>query len=483
MSLTYEVEVWSIRQRKGRRKPFELRWRVGDREHSQSYRYKTQAEGRKSQFLAALRDREQFDTDTGLPASELHELRSPTWYEHACAYALMKWPDIAAKHRASIADALTAVTPALVVSSKEKRPAAATLRRGLQTYAFQAARDASGKVVVNDDGRPLSRKDMESPPEDIAGALAWMAKHSMKVADLKDSDALRSALFALSHRLDGKVSAENTTRRKYSVFNNALRYAVERDLLTINPLTRIDWSPPPTDDEIDFRYVPDPALAARLIDAARRQGQRGEHLEAFFGCMYYAAMRPSEVAALGESACRLPAESEPDAWGELVLSESRPEVAARWTDDGLSYEKRGLKRRARKTTRSVPIPPVLVVMLRTHIEREGTAADGRLFWAVGGGRLRSTEYADAWQLARREALSPADQGTPLTEVPYSLRHACVSLWLRAGVDPVEVARRAGHSVTVLYRFYAKVIKGRQDADNARITRALTSGDTDEDNGA
>ncbi|MEW1866353.1 hypothetical protein AB0399_39275 [Streptomyces sp. NPDC088194] len=59
----------------------------------------------------------------------------------------------------------------------------------------------------------------------------------------------------------------------------------------------------------------------------------------------------------------------------------------------------------------------------------------------------------------------------------------MSLWLKAGVDPVEVARRAGHSVTVLYRFYAKVIKGRQDADNARIARALTSGDTDEDNRA
>ena len=483
MSLTYEVEVWSIRQRKNRRKSFELRWRVGDRQHSQSYRFKTQAEGRQSQLLEALRRREQFDTDTGLPASELHELKSPTWYEHACAYALMKWPDIAAKHRASIADALTTVTPALVAAGKEKRPDAAVLRRALQTYAFQAARDANGKVVLNDDGRPIARRDAETLPEDAATALAWMAKHSMKVADLKDSDALRGALFALSHRLDSTVAAENTTRRKYSVFNNALRYAVERDLLPVNPLSRIDWSPPQTEDEIDFRYVPDPRLARSLIRAVAEQGARGEYLEAFYGCMYYAAMRPSEVAALGESACRLPGESDSDAWGELVLSESRPEVGAGWTDDGLSYEKRGLKRRARKTTRSVPIPPVLVAMLRTHITRHGTAPDGRLFQATSGGRLRSTEYADVWQLARRAALSPMDQGTPLAEVPYALRHACVSLWLKAGVDPVEVARRAGHSVTVLYRFYAKVIKGRQDQDNARIARALTGGDAEPNDGA
>ncbi|SHL68516.1 hypothetical protein SAMN05216499_105289 [Actinacidiphila paucisporea] len=193
-------------------------------------------------------------------------------------------------------------------------------------------------------------------------------------------------------------------------------------------------------------------------------------------------MRPSEVAALSKSACVLPGESKPDVWGELVLSESRPEVGAGWTDDGLSYEKRGLKRRARKTTRSVPIPPALVAMLRAHMAQYGTAPDGRLFRATGGGRLRSTEYADVWQLARRAALSPADQGTPLAEVPYSLRHACVSLWLMAGVDPVEVARRAGHSVTVLYRFYAKVIKGRQDQDNARIARALTGDDAEHHDG-
>lgn len=30
-------------------------------------------------------------------------------------------------------------------------------------------------------------------------------------------------------------------------------------------------------------------------------------------------------------------------------------------------------------------------------------------------------------------------GSPLAEVPYSLRHVGLSLWIKAGVDPVEVA--------------------------------------------
>ncbi|MFJ2632734.1 site-specific integrase [Streptomyces sp. NPDC087422] len=483
MSLTYEVEFWAIRQRKNRRKPFELRWRVGDRPHSQSFRLKTQAEGRQSQLLEALRRREQFDIDTGLPTSELEELKSPTWYEHACAYALMKWPTAAAKHRASIAEALATVTPVLTTEGRDKRPEAAVLRRALQSYAFQAGKDATGMPVRDDNGRPVARKDIGTLPPDIAEALAWMAKRSMKVADLKNSDALRTALFALSHRLDGATAAENTTRRKYTVFNNALRYAVERDVLDVNPLTRVDWSPPQTDDEIDFRYVPDPQLAAALIDGVAAQGPRGEHLEAFFGCMYYAYTRPSEAAALAEDALVLPEEDEPDAWGELLLSESRPEVGAGWTNDGLSYEKRGLKRRARKTTRSVPIPPVFVRMLRAHLKQYGTAPDGRLFRAVNGGRVRSTEYAELWQAARETVLPAEEVGTPLAEVPYSLRQAGLSLVIRSGVDPVEAARRAGHSVAVLFRFYAKVIKNRQDENNALIARALTGANAGSDDRA
>ncbi|AZQ70282.1 integrase [Streptomyces luteoverticillatus] len=43
----------------------------------------------------------------------------------------------------------------------------------------------------------------------------------------------------------------------------------------------------------------------------------------------------------------------------------------------------------------------------------------------------------------------------------------------SGVAPVEVARRAGHSIAVLFRFYAKVIHGLQQEANERIERALT----------
>jgi integrase len=371
----------------------------------------------------------------------------------------MKWPKAAAKHRASIAEALTSVTLALVTTTSGA-PDAIVLRHALRSWAFQITRDR--------DGTYAARKDVETIPEESAQALAWLSKHSLKVNDLPQSAKLRSALDALSRKLNGDPAADNTIRRKRMVLSNALRYAVERGLLTANPLPRIDWSPPQTDDEINFEYVPDPQQAHALLLSVSEQGDRGRRLHAFFGCLYYAALRPSEAAALKKRNCKLPQSG----WGELVLTGSRPEVGSGWTDDGKSYEDRGLKRRARKATRSVPIPPVFVGMLRDHLERYGTAADGLLFRAARGGRVRSTEYTEIWRAARAKALPPEDVTTPLAEVPYSLRHAAVSLWIKAGVDPVEVARRAGHSPAVLWKFYAKVLRGQQHRANQLIDVAL-----------
>ncbi|MGK5531296.1 tyrosine-type recombinase/integrase [Streptomyces sp. URMC 129] len=290
-------------------------------------------------------------------------------------------------------------------------------------------------------------------------------------------EAIRPALEALFQRQDGKRAAENTVKRKRAVLNNALRFAVEgKGYLSKNPLPRIDWAAPETDDEIDFRYVPDPPLARRLINAVKDEGPRGEHLWAFFYCLYYAALRPAEAASLKITDCRLPPDTpeSTDQWGELLLEESRPEVGSGFTDDGKPYEKRGLKRRARRATRSVPIPPVLVRVLREHLRTYGTADDGRLFWAVRGGRVRSTEYCKIWNAARRKVLTPAEAASPLADVPYSLRHAAVSCWIKAGVDPAEVARRAGHSVAVLYRFYAKILYGMQELANQLIDKALSA---------
>ncbi|OII67461.1 tyrosine-type recombinase/integrase [Streptomyces sp. CC77] len=462
--LTFDVRIYAIEIRQGRPKPYRVRWRVGTKKHSESYTVKAQADGRRSQLLEARRKGEQFDTDEGLPTSELRERNSVTWFEHAVDYAQMKWPHASAKHRASIAETLATVTP--VWTTATCRQPKKTLRLALYAWAFRMVRNPD----PNAEDKFLPRMKTEDPPPDIAAALAWIAKSSLPLTDVARPEHVRKGLAAVSTKLNGQKAAENTTRRKRTVLSNAFRYALERDRLDADPLKRVDWAPPATDDEVDFRFVPNTEQVRRLLEGVRRQGDRGEHLVAFFGCLYYAAMRPGEIAALRSTDCVLPTTD--GGWGELLLAENRPEVGSGWTDDGTPYDKRGLKRRARKSTRPVPIPPVLVHLLQEHRKRYGTAPDGRLFRAAQGGRVRSTEYCEVWKQAREAALSPEEAASPLAQRPYALRHAGVSLWIQAGVDPPEVARRAGHSLTVLYRIYAKVLRGRETHANELISAAL-----------
>ena len=107
-------------------------------------------------------------------------------------------------------------------------------------------------------------------------------------------------------RLDGRPAAATTTRRKRAVFANALGYAVERRLLPASPLGQIQWKASEVAETVDRRSVANPAQAGRLLKAVRGQGPRGEHMEAFFGCLYYAALRPAEAVALREADCVLP---------------------------------------------------------------------------------------------------------------------------------------------------------------------------------
>lgn len=468
---SYDVRLRSVRKRQSKASPYQLRWLVDGVEFSERFTTATLADARRAELLTATRQGEPFDTATGLPVSEARARTSPTIYQVANGYTRMKWPRHAAKHRASIAEALAVALPTLV-DSERGAPARPVMRRALYQWAFRFVPGADGDLVP--------RWEAENPPDDVASALKWIETHSLKVADLKDPTRFRPALDAVGLLLSGKRAAVNTERRKRMVLSNFMRYVVqERGLLDTNPIQRLDSAPPEADDEIDFRFVPDAGLTRRLHTAVGQQGPRGEFLRAFFGCLYYAAMRPAEAVALREGDIVFPSDvpDAADAWGELILSESRPEVASGWTDDGTPYEVRGLKRRARKATRSVPIPPILVRLLRHHLATYGTAPDGRLFPAVGGGRLRSTEYTEVWQLAREAVLTPYELTTQLAEDPYKNRAAGVSLWIAQGLEPAEVARRAGHSVAVLYRFYAKVLKKDQSEANRRIATALEAPDS------
>ena len=176
--------------------------------------------------------------------------------------------------------------------------------------------------------------------------------------------------------------------------------------------------------------------------------------------------------ALRRADCTLPEEG----WGLLVLRTTRPTAGRKWTDTGEVHDRRGLKNRAVEESRRVPIPPDLVTMLRAHVVEFGVAKDGRVFRNERGGVLGSSTYWRVWSEARALALDPDQVASPLAARPYDLRHAALSTWLNAGVDPTEVAERAGNSVEVLLSRYAKCIDGRQEVANRRIQDLLDGAD-------
>lgn len=272
--------------------------------------------------------------------------------------------------------------------------------------------------------------------------------------------------------MDGSPAAATTARRKRAVLHNALGHAVELGHIAANPVDTVQWKLKYVAEEADRRVVASTAQVRQLLIAVTYAGRTvGDRLMAFFAPLYFAALRPSEALALRAQGCETPATG----WGRLLLEESRPEVGKAWTDDGERTEQRSLKWRVTKEVRPVPIPPDLVRILRQHIERYGTAADGRLFRTATGGDYCRSAYYRAWETTRGYALPPEVAASPVAGRPYDLRHAGVTLWLNSGMPAPEVARRAGHGVDVLLRIYAGCIDGAEPTANRGVDAALSEG--------
>jgi integrase len=449
---SYEVRIWEIRPKKNAAgTSYQVRWRVGQAQKTKNFTSRALADSFRSDLVRAVRAGEPFDTVSGLPEAAVRRAQSCTWLEHSMAYVSMKWPRASAKHRSGIAESLMTVTPAFL-SSKRGAPSADQIRRALYGWAFN-----------------LTARESE-PDSETATVIKWLKKNTLRMADLDDPRVIRGALDALTLRLDGKVAAASTIHRKRAILYNCLRFAVEQRLMTANPIDALHWEAPGQDDAVDPSVVINPQQAEKLLAAVGEDPNDGPRFVAFFGCLYYAALRPGEATALRLDNCTLPA----NGWGQLKLSRSEPRAGSRWTDSGEVRDSRGLKHRPSKASRIVPIPQALVQLLREHVTKYPAGPDGRLFRTTRDKPLQETSYGRLWARSRDRALSKEQAASPLALRPYDLRHAAVSTWLNAGVPPTEVAARAGHSVAVLLRVYAKCLDGQEGIANRLIEAALDS---------
>jgi integrase len=472
---THDVRVWDVREKtpkremkNGKKKPptYQVRWVVAGREHPRTFATKPLANAFRAKLIVATHNGEAFDTESGLPDSMIERapVTSVTWLELTAKYVDAKWPSLAAKSRATTVESLSALLPGLC-TELAGRPDTRTLRWALCRWYLPPA---------------MRKKDAEKPPPEVAAVLDWLRRASLPVAAVGDANVALAGLNAILTRLDGKAYAPNVIRRRRAVLTNLVKFAIVLKELPGDPFSNLPWTPPKRSKQVDRRRVPNPRQVVEILTAVSYVGPwkgrrlpRGLRYVAFFACMYYAYLRPEEVTGLRTDDCRLPQKG----WGELTLAGARPNSEKQWTDSGETHDEKGLKHRAEDDTRHVPIPPVLVRMLREHIATFGTAKDGRVFANERGGLINKSVYATVWRTARPFALNEKQVKSALAKVPYDLRHAGISLGLRSTRDPALVAERAGHGVNMLMTRYAWALDEKDDAANAAIEKALEGRDT------
>ncbi|MGW4488866.1 tyrosine-type recombinase/integrase [Amycolatopsis sp. NPDC004368] len=445
MATTFEVKIWEIESRVGKTKTtYRVRWLVAEERFGKTFDGERLAKAFRSKLVTAASEGQAFDTREGLPVTMLRAQRSMTFFKCACAYIDMKWPDASPKYRASLAESMMIAT--IPMLKREYDGDTRVLRKAL-------------KIAFN-----TKHRDSEQAAE-IRHALNFVEKASRNMTDLEKPDVLRSVLRALALKMDGEEAARNTTRIRRTALGELIDYAVvELKALSSNPLDEVKVKKQKfVLHEVDPKSVVNPIQARMLIAAAPPR------LRAFFGAMYYAALRPEEAAQLKKQDLVLPESG----WGDIHLKGARPEVSGEWTDSGDPSEEGPLKHRPADHGRTAPSPPELTELLHDHMNTFGTAADGRLFRGErDGGRIGSTVYGRAWARCREAVFTTEVTASALGKRPYDLRHAAVSTQLAAGIEPTRVAKWAGHSLAVLLRVYAKCLDGGEQAARDRLMKAL-----------
>ncbi|MFD9068931.1 tyrosine-type recombinase/integrase [Streptomyces lasiicapitis] len=460
---SFDVKLWRVSKTGRKSRPWRLRWVVAGQVRGDTFTTSALAESRRNELWHAMNRRgEAFEIESGLPESEVRaaaeaddaaDAEPPLrWFEFCRRYIAGRWRTSAAKTREGMADGLAAVTLAMV-------------KRGDATPKDESLRLAFRWGIV-----PANAG--QDPPAELKAAYDWVTTTDRPLSDMANALVFEGVMYRVSYKLDGTPAASDTYKRRRRSLNAALEHAVAAGELPENPVQGARRKRVGSNDVVDPRVLVNAAQARQLLTAVSYVGSwgrcRGRRLVAFYAVLYYAGLRPAEAVGLRLSDCHLPETG----WGTLTLRETRPVSGKQWTDSGERHDRRGLKARETSTDRPVPIPPVLISILRAHLKAFGTAKEGRVFGNERGGLVGSSTYWRVWEEAREYALLPGRVDSPLAGRPYDLRHACITRWLNAGVPIAEVARRVGNSPEVIHRRYHGCIDGHEEAANAKIATSL-----------
>jgi len=210
--------------------------------------------------------------------------------------------------------------------------------------------------------------------------------------------------------LRARPLAPATVAKAYQILSKALTAAVHARRIAYNPCSEIKL---PRIEQHEMRFLT-PAHVGLLADAIDAKYRALVLLAAYGG------LRIGELAALRPSSLDLLA-------GRVQVGEICVEVNGRLTSG---------PPKTRAGRRTVALPRPVVDELAAHLQ---AGKSEFVFTRADGGQLRVNSWRQRYWVP---AVAHADL-RPLR--PHDLRHTAVAIWIATGANPLEVARRAGHT--------------------------------------
>lgn len=249
--------------------------------------------------------------------------------------------------------------------------------------------------------------------------------------------------------LEQRGVGDSSRRKLLMVTSGVMKSCVHWRLIPRNPIR--DVPKPPTATKRNPRPFP-PVLVERLrLQLSRGRASRGPTAgmadAALVSVMAYAGLRPQEALALTFADL-----------GEKTISVDK---AIRY-GVGVGPTKTGKPRHP-------PLPdPVRDDLAELRTARGNPPGGSLIFDAPDGGLWTRWRYSNwrsrVWRPAvEAVAASDPDLKWVANARPYDCRGSFISLQLRAGVPPLDLAAIAGHSSQVMFTHYARVIEELADA--------------------
>jgi integrase len=433
---------------KDRPKPHRVRWQVAGREKEMAFATKKEATTWQIKLQGLIDAAVPFDTETRLPVVLVVDAPGgPTCLTLAREVLAEDWAELEASSNRGIIEGLAACLPGLV-----------------------PARQGDGGHTRQDLDRALLVSLCAVPPRELTAketnALRWLERQSLPVRDV-DEAALKRALQRARTHMDGVTPvAASTFRRKRNALSKVFTYAISTRALASSPLRAMRK---PTKAAGSTVRVVDPMEVVAAKDAqALLACVANPVYRLLLAVVFYAGLRPSEADGLRVMDVVLrPAPGR----SELHLRRSTTETLPRYSATGQTRKPGPLKHRKPGKIRIVPIPHVLADMLREAVAGKDPA--DLVVSTRNGTPISGTNRAGAYKAAR--AIWVANQGHAVSDlvmpVPYSLRHACATLWLKQ-MPIAEAAKRLGHTPAQLTATYANVIETDAEGYTAAVDDAF-----------